>query len=313
MLSFDFVKQVLMSNRQSAALRDLLSIKDFIRWSYSRFNQADLFYGHGTDNAWDEAVNLVLGALKLPLDFDKDLMDCKLTVIEKKRIIKMLDQRISKRTPLPYLLGEAWFMGLPFKVTQDTLIPRSPIMALLKEEFQPWLKQYPLNILDMCTGSGCLGITAALIFEDAKVDISDISLPALEVAKQNIKLHQVEEAVEAIHSDMFDALVDRKYDLIICNPPYVDADDYQTAPTEFHQEPELALTSGFDGLDFTREFLTQAANHLHDNGIIVYEVGNSEIALQQAFPEVPFMWVELEHGGNGVFVISKEDLVAHSF
>ncbi|WP_438464884.1 50S ribosomal protein L3 N(5)-glutamine methyltransferase [Marinomonas sp. PE14-40] len=300
-----------MSNRQSA-LRDLSSIKDFIRWSFSRFNQAELFYGHGTDNSWDEAVNLVLGALKLPLDFDKDLMDCKLTTDEKKRILKLLNERITKRTPLPYLLGEAWFMGLPFKVTKDTLIPRSPIMALLKDEFQPWLEQYPVNILDMCTGSGCLGITAALIFEDAKVDISDISLPALTVAKENIFKHQVEESVEAVHSDMFDGLVDRKYDLIICNPPYVDADDYQTAPQEFHQEPELALTSGFDGLDFTRKFLTQVVDHLHDGGIVVYEVGNSEIALQEAFPEFPFMWVELEQGGNGVFVISKNDLITHS-
>jgi len=301
-----------MSNRQSA-LRDLMSIKDFVRWSYSRFIQADLFYGHGTDNPWDEAVNLVLGALTLPLDFDKEFMDCKLTIDEKKRILKMLNERISKRTPLPYLLGEAWFMGLPFKVSHDTLIPRSPIMALLQDEFQPWLKQYPLNILDMCTGSGCLGITAALIFEDAKVDITDISLPALEIAKQNIELHQVEDSVEAIQSDMFDALTDRKYDLIICNPPYVDADDYQSAPIEFHREPELALTSGFDGLDFTRKFLTQVADHLHDDGIIVYEVGNSEIALQEQFPDVPFMWVELEQGGNGVFVISKKELTAHSF
>lgn len=301
-----------MSNKQSA-LRDLCSIKDFVRWSYSRFVKADLFYGHGTDNPWDEAVNLVLGALSLPLDFDKELMDCNLTINEKKRILKMLNERISKRTPLPYLLGEAWFMGLPFKVSKDTLIPRSPIMALLKDEFQPWLEQYPLNILDMCTGSGCLGITAALIFEDAKVDITDISLPALEIAKQNITLHDVDDSVEAIHSDMFEALTGRQYDLIICNPPYVDADDYENAPTEFHREPEIALTSGFDGLDFTRNFLTHAANHLHDNGIIVYEVGNSEVALQDAFPQVPFMWVELEQGGNGVFVISKKDLIAHSF
>lgn len=306
------MKLELMNSRQST-LRDLCSIKDFIRWSYSRFIQADLFYGHGTDNPWDEAVNLVLGALKLPLDFDKDLMDCKLTIDEKKRILKMVNERINKRTPLPYLLGEAWFMGLPFKVSKDTLIPRSPIMSLLKDEFQPWLKQYPLNILDMCTGSGCLGIAAALTFEDAKVDITDISLPALDIAKQNIKLHQVEDSVEAIHSDMFDALSDRKYDLIICNPPYVDENDYDNAPIEFHQEPEIALTSGFDGLDFTRKFLTQAANHLQDDGIIVYEVGNTEIALQDAFPDVPFMWVELEQGGNGVFVISKQDLVVHSF
>jgi len=296
-----------MKAKQST-LRDLHSIKDFIRWSYSRFRASSLFYGHGTDNAWDEAVQLVLGALKLPPDFDKDLIDCALTVDEKKRILSMVHERITKRTPLPYLLGEAWFMGLPFKVTKDTLIPRSPIIALLENEFQPWLINSPATILDMCTGSGCLGIAASLVFERAQVDISDISEVALVVAQENIDRHQVQGKVKAIHSDMFMALKDKKYDLIICNPPYVDKNDYDSAPVEFKHEPELALTSGIDGLDFTRKFLQQAANHLTSDGIIVYEVGNSEVALQHAFPDVPFVWVELEQGGNGVFVISKKEL-----
>ena len=297
-----------MSANQSA-VRDLKSIKDFIRWTYSRFLKADLFYGHGTDNAWDEAVHLVLRGLHLPLDFDRDMLTCNLTVDEKKRLLKLVQARIQTRQPLPYLLGEAWFMGLPFKVTKDTLIPRSPIMALLENEFQPWLSSYPLAILDMCTGSGCLGIAAALIFEDAKIDITDISHAALEVAKENILFHQVEEQVTAIESNMFANLAGRKYDLIICNPPYVDAHDYQTAPKEFHNEPALALISGEDGLDFTRMFLTQVSDYLTDNGIIVYEVGNSEVALQAAYPQVPFMWVELEAGGNGVFVLTKAQLL----
>jgi len=296
-----------MSNRQSA-IRDLSSIKDFIRWTYSRFEHSDLFYGHGTDNAWDEALHLVMGALKLPLDFHRDMLDCALTYDEKKRILKLVERRIKQREPLPYLLGTAWFMGLPFKVSKDTLIPRSPIVSLLEKEFAPWLTQYPLNILDMCTGSGCLGIAAALVFEDAQVDISDISEKALVIAQENIEFHQVEDRVTAIHSDMFKSLHGKKYDLIICNPPYVDAEDFNRAPAEFHNEPELALTSGDDGLTFTHAFLSQAAHYLHDNGILVYEVGNTEVALQAAYPDVPFLWVELERGGNGVFVLTKEQL-----
>ncbi|NLQ16414.1 50S ribosomal protein L3 N(5)-glutamine methyltransferase [Marinomonas sp. M1K-6] len=296
-----------MSNKQSA-VRDLSTIKDFIRWAFSRFQQADLFYGHGTDNPWDEAVHLVMGALKLPLDFDRDMLDCALTYNEKKHILKLVQTRITKREPLPYLLGEAWFMGLPFKVTKDTLIPRSPIIALLESEFAPWLKNDPLNILDMCTGSGCLGIAAALVFEDAEVDISDISEAALLVANENIVRHQVEDRVHAIHSDMFKGLAGKQYDLIICNPPYVDADDFESAPAEFHNEPELALTSGEDGLNFTHEFLAQVAHYLQDDGILVYEVGNTEIALQAAYPNIPFMWVELEQGGNGVFILTKDQL-----
>ncbi|MBJ7538239.1 50S ribosomal protein L3 N(5)-glutamine methyltransferase [Marinomonas transparens] len=296
-----------MSKRQSA-IRDLTSIKDFIRWTFSRFQQADLYYGHGTDNPWDEAVQLVMGALKLPLDFDRHMLECSLTYNEKKHLLKLIETRISKREPLPYLLGEAWFMGLPFYVTKDTLIPRSPIITLLESEFSPWLKNYPLNILDMCTGSGCLGIAAALVFEDAQIDISDISEAALLVAKQNIKRHEVEDRVQAIHSDMFKGVEGKQYDLIICNPPYVDADDFNQAPAEFHNEPELALTSGEDGLDFTRKFLSQAAHYLQDDGILVYEVGNTEVALQAAYPHVPFMWVELGHGGNGVFILTKEQL-----
>lgn len=301
-----------MSVNQSA-VRDLKTIKDFIRWSYSRFMKADLFYGHGTDNAWDEAVHLVLRSLNLPLDFERAMLDCALTTDEKKRILKLVHLRISKREPLPYLLGEAWFMGLPFKVSHDTLIPRSPIMALLENEFSPWLSSYPLNILDMCTGSGCLGIVAALVFEEAQVDITDISSAALNIAEENILCHDVASRVKAIESDMFDNLADKKYDLIICNPPYVDAEDYKTAPKEFHNEPQLALTSGDDGLDFTRKFLSHVADYLTEDGIVVYEVGNTEVALQENYPDVPFMWVELPAGGNGVFVLTKEQLSQFHF
>ncbi|RBO82908.1 50S ribosomal protein L3 N(5)-glutamine methyltransferase [Marinomonas aquiplantarum] len=296
-------------SRKQTAIRDLHNIKDFIRWTFTRFQNANLFYGHGTDNAWDEAVQLVMGVLKLPLDFDRDMLDCALTQNEKKHILKLVHRRINQREPLPYLLGEAWFMGLPFHVTKDTLIPRSPILSLLETEFSPWLMHYPFNILDMCTGSGCLGIAAALIFEDSEVDLSDISEAALTVAQQNIQRHDVEDRVRTIHSDMFAGLGDKQYDLIICNPPYVDQDDFESAPEEFHNEPEIALTSGEDGLDFTHQFLSKAAHYLNDDGILVYEVGNSEVALQAAYPDTPFMWMELEQGGNGVFILTKEQLI----
>ncbi|MEO9656322.1 50S ribosomal protein L3 N(5)-glutamine methyltransferase [Marinomonas sp.] len=297
-----------MSYKQSI-VRDLSSIKDFIRWTYSQFQKSDIYYGHGTDNPWDEAVQLVMGALKLPLDFDRDMLDCALCYNEKKHILKLVHLRTTKRQPLPYLLGEAWFMGLPFKVTTDTLIPRSPIVALLENEFSPWLTSYPQYILDMCTGSGCLGISAALVFEDAEVDITDISEAALVVANDNILRHEVEDRVQAIHSDMFTALdQNKKYDLIICNPPYVDAVDFREAPKEFHNEPQLALTSGDDGLEFTHKFLAQAAHYLSDDGILVYEVGNTEVALQAAYPNTAFMWVDLEQGGNGVFILTKQQL-----
>ncbi|TDP00033.1 50S ribosomal protein L3 N(5)-glutamine methyltransferase [Marinomonas balearica] len=295
-------------SRHQSAIKDLHSIKDFIRWTYSRFQGAELFYGHGTDNPWDEAVHLVMGALRLPLDFDKDMLDARLTVDEKKRILTFVHLRISKREPLPYLLGKAWFMGLDFKVSRETLIPRSPIMALIENEFQPWLSHYPLHILDMCTGSGCIGIATALTFEDAQVDLSDISSAALRIASENVSDYDLDDRVTVIESDMFEGLADKKYDLIVCNPPYVDANDYNSAPAEFHNEPQIALTSGEDGLDFTRKFLSQAANYLHDGGIVVYEVGNSETALQAAYPDTEFMWVELEQGGNGVFVLAKEQL-----
>lgn len=310
MTVFSPLAYIIMSYRQSA-VRDLHTIKDFVRWTYSRFQSSTLFYGHGTDNSWDEAVQLVLGALKLPPDFDKSLMDCNLTIDEKKRILSLVHTRITKRLPLAYLFGEAWLAGLPFYITQDTLIPRSPIAFLLENQLQPWLAHEPNHILDMCTGSGCLGIIAALVFENAQVDLSDISEQALVVAQSNIERHELQGRVSTIESNIFSALAGKTYDLILCNPPYVDQQDYDSAPEEFKHEPQLALTSGADGLDFMRLFLQEVASHLNDEGIIICEVGNTEIALQKAFPSAPFIWLELENGGNGVFMMSKNELLAH--
>ncbi|MCV6603988.1 MAG: 50S ribosomal protein L3 N(5)-glutamine methyltransferase, partial [Porticoccaceae bacterium] len=201
------------------------------------------------------------------------------------------------------------FCGLEFMVDERVLIPRSPIGELIEQEFTPWLQQPPQRILDLCCGSGCIGIACAYAFEEAQVDVSDISAGALDVATQNIHLHHLEGQVRAVQSDLFQGLSGECYDLIVCNPPYVDADDYRSMPSEFQHEPELALASGEDGLDFTRRLLAQVADHLSDNGVLVLEVGNSWPALEQAFPEIAFNWLEFERGGHGVCVLMREQLL----
>jgi ribosomal protein L3 glutamine methyltransferase len=267
-----------------------------------------VFFGHGTDNAWDEAVQLVLGAVGLPWDTNPAVLDARLTFSERMRVVEFLRQRVEERKPLPYLIGEAWFLGMPFYVNENVLIPRSPIAELVQTRFSPWLRPGPVGrILDLCAGSGCIGIGCADVFEEAEVDLVDVSVQALEVAARNVSRYQLEDRVNVIQSDLFSALQGRCYDLIVSNPPYVDAADYAAMPAEFRHEPELALTSGEDGLDITRTILRQACEFLRDGGLLVVEVGNSEVHLMQQFPGVPFVGVELEHG-NGVFAISAEDL-----
>jgi ribosomal protein L3 glutamine methyltransferase len=267
-----------------------------------------VFFGHGTDNAWDEAVQLVLGAVGLPWNTNPAVLDARLTFSERMRVVEFLRQRVEERKPLPYLIGEAWFLGMPFYVNENVLIPRSPIAELVQTRFSPWLRPGPVGrILDLCAGSGCIGIGCADVFEEAEVDLVDVSVQALEVAARNVSRYQLEDRVNVIQSDLFSALQGRCYDLIVSNPPYVDAADYAAMPAEFRHEPELALTSGEDGLDITRTILRQACEFLRDGGLLVVEVGNSEVHLMQQFPGVPFVWVELEHG-NGVFAISAEDL-----
>lgn len=291
-----------------APLNDLHTVKDWIRWGASIFNRAELFFGHGTDNAWDEAAVLVLWAIAQPWERLGVISDCRLTDDEKNVITYLFNQRIELRVPAAYLTGEAWFAGLQFKVTPDVLVPRSPIAELLAAGFEPWLTTYPTKILDMCTGSGCIGIACAMYFEDAEVDLVDISPEALIVARENIHKHAISDRVQAIKSDGFNALDDGGYDLIVSNPPYVDAADLASMPQEYHAEPELGLASGDDGLDFTRVMLEEASRRLNVGGLLVVEVGNSWEALEDAYPHISFLWPEFESGGHGVFVLTQQQL-----
>ena len=290
-------------------LDGLYTVRDFVRWGASRFTEAGLWFGHGTDNAWDEAVVLVCAALYLPLDSGARALDARLTHSEKQRALEYLERRVTERVPAPYITGEAWFAGLRFAVDERVLVPRSPFAELIEREFRPWLTAAPERILDLCTGSGCIGIACALAFPDAEVDLVDISPAALEVADGNIAAHRLERRVRTLESDLFEAL-DQAYDLIVCNPPYVDADDYADLPDEYRCEPELALAAGVDGLDVVRRVLRDAPDWLEDEGLLFVEVGNSAAALEDRFPDVGFTWVELERGGDGIFVFSREELLA---
>lgn len=301
-----------MKSDQAAITEQLFTLRDYIRWALSEFHRHQVFFGHGHVSAWDEASQLVLNAVDLPWDTDPAVLDARLTPAERIRVLDFLRQRTEARRPLPYITGEAWFMGLPFHVDERVLIPRSPIAELIEQGFEPWLRPGPVErILDLCTGSGCIGIACAFAFPEAEVDLADISAEALDVAQKNIARHKLEDRVNACCGDLFEAVGDERYDLIVSNPPYVDADDLASMPAEYGHEPALALGSGADGLDITRRILRDAADHLSEDGLLVVEVGNSEVHLMSSQPELPLMWVELERGGNGVFVITAPELRAH--
>jgi ribosomal protein L3 glutamine methyltransferase len=289
-----------------------VTLRDYLRWTLSEMNRHEVYFGHGHDEAWNEALQLVFNAVDLPWDSSLELLDSRLLPAERAKIVEYVAQRCQQRRPLPYITGEAWFMGLPFNVDDRVLIPRSPIAQLIEQEFQPWLGDVDVErVLDLCTGSGCIGIACAYAFEHAEVDLVDLSDDALAVANTNIARHELEDRVRAIHSDLFNALDGEVYDLIVTNPPYVDAADLASMPNEYHHEPEMALGSGHDGLDITRRILKEAGRHLSEQGLLVVEVGNSEVHLMEAYPELPLIWVELEEGGNGVFVIDAPSLRAH--
>ncbi|MBV7315015.1 50S ribosomal protein L3 N(5)-glutamine methyltransferase [Shewanella sp. NIFS-20-20] len=293
------------------AVTELRTIGDMLRWAVSRFNDAGIFYGHGTDNAWDEAVSLVFHALHLPDEVGQQVIHANLTSSEKHKIVELILRRVRERLPVPYLTNVARFAGLDFYVDERVLVPRSPIGEMIANRFEPWLYNKSVNrVLDLCTGSGCIAIACAYEFEDAEVDAVDISEDALDVAQINIEGLGVMERVFPIQSDMFAAIpVGPQYDLIVSNPPYVDADDLSDMPAEFHHEPELGLASGRDGLDLTKRILANAADYLTEDGVLVVEVGNSMVHLMEQFPEVPFTWVSFNHGGDGVFVLTRDQLL----
>ena len=289
----------------------LRTLRDHIRWAVSRFHREDLFFGHGTDNAWDEARQLVLGALHLPWEIADSYLDCNLEDEELVAVQHLIKRRIEERVPTAYLLGEAWFCGMSFIVDERVLIPRSPIGELIEQRFAPWLASDPARILDLCTGSGCIGIACADVFPDAEVVLADLSFEALEVANQNIERHGVDQRVYTVQGDGFDGLPGQRFDLIVSNPPYVDAEDFADMPDEYQHEPELALACGDDGLNLVRRMLAQAANHLNEKGLLIVEVGNSQVHVEALYPEVDFAWLEFERGGHGVFMLTAGQCRTH--
>jgi ribosomal protein L3 glutamine methyltransferase len=276
-----------------------------------QFEKAQIYFGHGTTSAWDEAVYLLSFVLNLPPDADRSLLDQVLTAEQNRAIQELYQRRVTERIPAPYLTGTAWFCGLPFHVDERVIIPRSPLAELIYNGFQPWCDSTPDSVLDLCTGSGCIGISCAYAFEQAEVVLSDISADALAVTQANIVEHNVGNRVTAVESDLFDNLGSQRFDLIVSNPPYVDARDLAEMPDEYQHEPELALASGHDGLDFTRRLLREAEQHLTAQGVLVVELGNSWVALEQAFPEVAFVWLEFVEGDAGVFVLTRDQLLEH--
>lgn len=288
---------------------ELRSLRDFIRWGVTRMQETGCFHGHGFARALDESVYLVLHSLSLPPDWPESYFDCQLNLSERLKISRLIEQRVTQRLPSAYLTNEAWFAGLPFYVDERVLVPRSPFAELIQKHFLPWL-ELPANprILDLCTGSGCIAIAAQYAFEDAEVHASDISPDALEVARINCEKHGLSDYLQLHESDLFDAVPKIEFDLIISNPPYVDAEDMVDLPLEFTHEPRLGLASGDDGLDLTLQMLTQAPDYLSDEGAVIVEVGNSAQALQSLLPQVPFVWLEFERGGEGVFMLSAPEL-----
>ena len=290
--------------------KDLTTMTDYMRWGASQFVKADLSYSHGMSSPLDESVYLVLRALNLPVDTPDVYWTSNLTVSEKKDVFNYLSKRIKERIPAAYITQEGWFAGLQFYVDERVLVPRSPIAELVESQFTPWVEPDEVeSVLDLCTGSGCIGIACAYAFPMAKVDLADISQDALDVAKINVGKHEAQHRVSIIKSDLFKELKGKKYDIIVSNPPYVDAEDISDMSDEFQHEPELGLSSGNDGLECTRAILKHAAEYLTEDGILVLEVGNSQYALADEFPDLPFQWVDFERGGDGVFVLTKSQLL----
>ncbi|MBQ0744758.1 MAG: 50S ribosomal protein L3 N(5)-glutamine methyltransferase [Pseudomonas sp.] len=282
----------------------LTTIRDLVRWGVSRFHEDGVFFGHGSDNAWDEARLLVLHALYLPWETPEEYMGCKVTESERQLTLALLQRRIEQRIPAAYLTGQARFAGLDFIVDERVLVPRSPIAELIAQRFKPWLEAEPTRILDLCTGSGCIGIACAYAFPEAEVLLADLSADALAVAELNIDAHQLQGRVEARWSDGFEGMPGERFDLIVSNPPYVDAEDMAELPDEYMHEPEMGLAAGLDGLDLVRRMLAEAADHLTEQGLLVIEVGNSMVHVMAEWPEVDFEWVTFSQGGHGVFVLS---------
>lgn len=297
-----------MNNRQTT-LETLATLRDYVRYAASRFSEAGLFYGHGTAGPLDEAAALVLHTLHLPYDLPGGYFDAKLVQDERDAVLTLIERRVAERKPLAYLTHEAPFCGLSFYVDERVLVPRSPIAELIENQFAPWLDAGQVtDILDLCTGSACIAIACAHAFPEARVDAADISFDALAVAHINIDRFELGERVRVVESDVYSGLDNRRYDLIVSNPPYVSLPEWQSLAPEYHAEPRLGLESGVDGLNCVRKILRDAHRYLKPNGILVVEVGSAAEALMESYPGVPFCWLEFERGGEGVFLLTAEQV-----
>ncbi len=288
----------------------LHTIRDLLRFAVSRFNEAGLFFGHGSASAYDEAAYLILHTLHLPPSQLESFLGARLTSTELDQVLSIIKRRTLEKIPAAYLTHEAWLGDFSFYVDQRVLIPRSFIAELLREQLAPWIAD-PAEIhsaLDLCTGSGCLAVLLAHAFENARIDATDISNEALEVAHRNVADYGLEQRISLLQSDLFNGLAGRRYDLIISNPPYVDAESMATLPEEYQHEPRHALASGGDGLEATRIILREAAAHLTDEGLLIVEIGHNRDALEQGFPQTPFTWLETSAGDGFVFMLKRDQL-----
>jgi ribosomal protein L3 glutamine methyltransferase len=288
---------------------ELQTIRDWVRYGTTLFNQHNLHFGHGTDNAWDEALCLTLYALHLPPNSHPQILDARLTTEEKKTIADLFEIRIEKRLPAPYITQEAWFAGLKFYINENALIPRSSFGELIEKQFSPWVEyQNVYRILDLCTGSGCIAIASALAFPEATVDAVDLSRHALQVAEKNCSNYGLNDRIRLIHSDLWNGLKNERYDLILSNPPYVSQQEMALLPKEYQHEPSLGLFAENEGFAIILQILQHAKRFLTDKGTLIVEVGNREQTLAEKFPQIPFTWLEFERSEGGVFLLTREEL-----
>jgi ribosomal protein L3 glutamine methyltransferase len=299
----------MMNTPSFDVLSSLITLRDYIRYGASRFAEAKLTFGHGTASALDESAALVLHTLKLPYNLSEFYLQSALTQEERKAVLTVFEQRIKERKPAAYITHEAIFAGLSFYVDERVLVPRSPIAELIEQRFAPWVEEDKVvRVLDLCTGSGCIAIACAYAFSEAMIDAVDISEDALAVAEINVNKHQLNDEVILHQSDLFNVLPDAHYDIIVSNPPYVGGEEWQQLPPEFHAEPKIGFVAGFSGLDVVIRILAEAKDYLSPQGILVVEVGSSAETLQETFPDVPFYWLDFERGGDGVFLLTAEQV-----
>lgn len=290
----------------------VVSVRSLIAQGAARLTRAGVYFGHGTDNAWDESAALVLHALRLPPAASDALYRRRVDLRAQQRVQELLERRVRERIPAAYLTGVSWFAGVRLAVDERVLVPRSPLAELIERRFAPWIEARRVRrVLDVGTGSGCIAIACAKLLPWARIDALDVSAPALEVARLNVRRHRLTRRVRLLESDHFSALRGASYDIIVANPPYVGARELRGLPPEYRHEPRMALAAGRSGLDSVRIILREAARHLRPRGLLIVEVGNTEHAVRRAWRNLPFVWLEFERGGGGVFLLTREQLLGH--